>query len=81
MLQYPTVPHGRHSGQCQNAFLQWGNPNCTIFVTNREFLQRRRRRHREHQKARGLMGKTTTLHVYHTFWNISLPSPYDYDVK
>ena len=27
------------------------------------------------------MGKTTTLHVQHTFLYISLPSLHDYDVK
>ena len=27
------------------------------------------------------MGKTTTLHVHHVFWYISLPSLHDYDVK
>ena len=27
------------------------------------------------------IGKTTTLHVHHTFLYISLPSPHDYDAK
>ena len=27
------------------------------------------------------IGYTTTLHVHHAFWYISLPSPYDYDMK
>ena len=29
----------------------------------------------------GLISKTTTLHVYHTFLYISLPFLHDYDVK
>ena len=33
------------------------------------------------KKAIGLWSKTTTLHVPHTFWYISLPSLHDYDVK
>ena len=32
-------------------------------------------------KAIGLLRKTTTLHVQHTFLYISLPSLHDYDVK
>ena len=32
-------------------------------------------------KAIGLIGKTTILHVHHTFLYISLPSLHDYDVK
>ena len=33
------------------------------------------------KKAIGLLRKTTTLHVYHAFLYISLPSLHDYDVK
>ena len=33
------------------------------------------------KKALGLIIKTTTLHVYHAFLYISLPSLHDYDVK
>ena len=33
------------------------------------------------KKAIGLLSKTTTLHVHHAFWFISLPSLHDYDVK
>ena len=33
------------------------------------------------KKARGLLRKTTTLHVHHAFLYISLPSLHDYDVK
>ena len=32
------------------------------------------------KKAKGLITKTTTLHVHHAFLNISLPSLHDYDV-
>jgi len=33
------------------------------------------------KKTIGLISKTTTLHVHHTFLYISLPSLHDYDVK
>ena len=33
------------------------------------------------KKAVGLLSKTTTLHVHHAFWYISLPSFHNYDVK
>ena len=33
------------------------------------------------KKAKGLIGKTTTLHVHHAFLYISLPSLHDYNVK
>ena len=29
----------------------------------------------------GLISKTTTLHVHHAFWYISLPTLHEYDVK
>ena len=34
-----------------------------------------------HKNAIGLISKTTTLHVHHTFLYISLTSLHDYDVK
>ena len=33
------------------------------------------------KKTIGLISKTTTFHVYHTFLYISLPLLHDYDVK
>ena len=36
---------------------------------------------RERQKKKGLISKTTTSHVHHTFLYISLPFLHDYDVK
>ena len=33
------------------------------------------------KKAMGLLSKTTSLHVHHTFLYISLPLLHDYDVK
>ena len=33
------------------------------------------------KQTMGWISKTTTLHVYHAFLNISLPSPHDYDGK
>ena len=47
----------------------------------RELSQRQVRRQQERQKALGLIGKTTTLHVHHTFLYISLSLMHDYDVK
>ena len=47
----------------------------------RELSQRRGRRQQERQKALGLIGKTTTLRVHHTFLYISLSLMHDYDVK
>ena len=35
----------------------------------------------ERQKTMGLISKTTTLHVHHTFLYISFPFLHDYDVK
>ena len=32
------------------------------------------------KKAIGLISKTTTLHVPHTFWHISLPSMHNYNM-
>ena len=32
-------------------------------------------------KAKGLISKTTILHVHHAFLYISLPSLHDYDAK
>ena len=32
-------------------------------------------------KTIGLISKATILHVHHAFWNISLPSLHDYDMK
>ena len=49
---------------------------------NRDFKIQRRGRQRERQKKTiGLISKTTTLHVHHTFWYISFPFLHDYDVK
>ena len=33
------------------------------------------------KKAKALVGKTTTLHVHHAFFYISLPSLPDYDIE
>ena len=49
--------------------------------SNRDLKIRRPRRQREHQKAIGLITKTTILHVHHAFLYNSLPSLHDYDVK
>ena len=37
--------------------------------------------YRNATKAKGLISKTTILHVHHAFLYISLPSLHDYDVK
>ena len=46
--------------------------------TGKEFTQRRLRQHRERKV---LIRKTTTLHVHHAFFYISLPSLHDCNVK
>ena len=38
-------------------------------------------RQREPKKSNSLISKTTTLHVHHAFWYISLLSLLNYDVK
>ena len=48
---------------------------------NRDLTKPRRRRQRERQKTKGLMSKTTTLHVHHAFLYISLPSLHSYDMQ
>ena len=47
----------------------------------RDLTKPRPRRQRERQKTKGLMSKTTTLHVHHAFLYLSLPSLHNYDVK
>ena len=47
----------------------------------RHLTKPRPRQQRERQKTKGLMSKTTTLHVHHAFLCISLPSLHNYDVK
>ena len=45
-------------------------------------LHNYKRRQRKRKKSeQGRVGKTTTLHVQQSFWYISSPSLYDYDVK
>ena len=49
-----------------------------------DFKIQRRGRQRERQKnkqTKGLINKTTTSHVHHTFLNISFPFLHEYDVK
>ena len=43
------------------------------YATRKLELLRRRRRNRENQNVIGLISKTKTLKVQHTFWFISLP--------
>ena len=45
-------------------------------ITNSRDLTKLRQR-QQHQKAIGLVSKTTTLHVHHTLWYISLPFLHD----
>ena len=47
----------------------------------RHLTKPRPRQQRERQKTKGLMSKTTTLHVHHAFLYLSLPSLHNYDVK
>ena len=48
---------------------------------NRDLEDPTTRRQRERQKVIGLKSKTTTLHVHHTFFYISLPVMHNYDLK
>ena len=48
---------------------------------NRDFKIQRRGRQRERKKTIGLIGKTTTSQVHHTFLYISFPFLLDYEVK
>ena len=54
----------------------------TWYYINRDFKIQRRGRQRERQKKTiGLISKTTTWHVHHTFLYVSFPFLHDYDVK
>ena len=57
--------------------------NNKLYKNIRDFKIQRRGRQRERQKkkAKGLISKTTTSHVHHTFLNISFPFLHDYDVR
>ena len=44
-----------------------------------DLTKQRGRRQRQSKKAKGLVSKTTTLHVLHAFLYISLPSLHDYN--
>ena len=48
---------------------------------NRDFKTNRRGRQRERRKTKGLISKTTTLHVHHAFLYISFLFLHDFDVK
>ena len=55
---------------------------CIRDSNNRDFKIQRRGRQREHKKKTiGLISKTTTSHLHHTFLYISFPFLLDYDVK
>ena len=71
---------------CRNlsALIKWEiSPVCwnRSFVQFREFKIQRRGRQLDRQKKLGLISKTTTSHVQHTFLFISFPFLRDYDVK
>ena len=54
----------------------------TLFLlSSSDFKIQRRGRQRERQKTIGLISKTTTSHVHHTFLYISFLFLHDYDVK
>ena len=48
---------------------------------NRDLEDPTTRRQGERQKVIGLRSKTTTLHVHHTVFYISLPVMHNYDLK
>ena len=73
---------------CRNlsALIKWETSPVYLnlsFVQNREFKIQRCGRQLERQKKKtiGLISKTTTSHVQHTFLFISLLFLHDYDVK
>ena len=65
----------------QNGFYVDGDDGSAADNDNRDLTKLRMRRQRERQKTIGLMSKTTTLHVHHAFFYISLSSLHNYDVK
>ena len=52
-----------------------------VLRSNRYFKIQRRGRQQERNKTIGFIGKTTTLHVLHAYWYISLAFLHDYDMK
>ena len=56
------------------------NTVSELTQAHRDFKIHRRVRN-ENVKKKGLISKTTTLHVHHIFLYISLPFLHDYDVK
>ena len=57
--------------------LPWGDRSLGIGTLSSNNVDVQRERH----KTIGLMSKTTTSHVHHTFLYISFPFLHDYDVK
>ena len=57
--------------------LPWGDRSLGIGTLSSNNVDVQRERH----KTIGLMRKTTTSHVHHTFLYISFPFLHDYDVK
>ena len=65
----------------QKPRVTWSTSRGATKPGNRDFKFQRRERQRERQKTIGLMSKTTTSHVHHTFLYISFPFLHDYDEK
>ena len=63
------------------AFLLFLLSSSSSLRGKRDFKIQRRGRQGERQKTIGLITKTTTSHVHHTFLYISSPFLHDYDVK
>ena len=60
------------------------NTSCVMIPLeeeNRDFEDPTTRRQRELQKIIGLRSKTTTSHVHHTLFYISMPFMHNYDLK
>ena len=65
----------------QLVLLQCYKTSCTFFVARFSVPLRSDDGNENVIKAIGLISKTTTLHVHHTFLYISLPSLHNNDVK
>ena len=68
-------------GQLRSLEIEAGRLFYLVSQDNRDFEIQRRGQQGERQKTIGLISKTTTSHVHHTFLYISFPFLHDYDAK
>ena len=79
LLQTPTNKVGRV--RVLGSFVAEGYFLLSCLSHVRELISNMTTGQRKQQKSDRFSCKTTTLHVYHTFLYISLPSLHDYNVK